>query len=184
MITTIHSINLPKIVQIGWGHHVDFCAWKNRPLLLAKGVDVITCPCPNIMLEPLTRFRNGLIHAGGRWLKSHCIDTTFPRKPLRCYRNPTEGHSTHDIWNPTWIGWLGKTVIYYSDVIMGTMASQITSLTIVYSTIFHLALLALVEMSLYNMKALIVTSRRHSLPRKHLWPYRCPMEGRSPTIDI
>ena len=38
MITTIHSINLPKIVQIGWGHHVDFCVWKNRPLLLAKGV--------------------------------------------------------------------------------------------------------------------------------------------------
>ena len=38
MITTIHSINLPKIVQIGWGHHVDFCVWKNRPLLLEKGV--------------------------------------------------------------------------------------------------------------------------------------------------
>ena len=38
MNTNIHSINLPKIVQIGWGHHVDFCVWKNRPLLLAKGV--------------------------------------------------------------------------------------------------------------------------------------------------
>ena len=38
MTTNIHSINLPKIVQIGWGHHVDFCVWKNRPLLLAKGV--------------------------------------------------------------------------------------------------------------------------------------------------
>ena len=39
MTTNIHSINLPKIVQIGWGHHVDFRVWKNRPLLLAKGVD-------------------------------------------------------------------------------------------------------------------------------------------------
>ena len=32
MNTNIHYINLPKIVQIGWGHHVDFCVWKNRPL--------------------------------------------------------------------------------------------------------------------------------------------------------
>ena len=46
MNTNIHSINLPKIVQIGWGHHVDFCVWKNRPLLLAKGVYSI----PNIFL--------------------------------------------------------------------------------------------------------------------------------------
>ena len=38
MNTNIHSINLPQIVQIGWGNHVDFCLWKNRPLLLAKGV--------------------------------------------------------------------------------------------------------------------------------------------------
>ena len=38
MTTNIHSISLSKIVQIGWGHHVDFCVWKNRPILLAKGV--------------------------------------------------------------------------------------------------------------------------------------------------
>ena len=38
MTTNIQPINLPTIVQIGWGHHVDFCVWKNRPLLLAKGV--------------------------------------------------------------------------------------------------------------------------------------------------
>ena len=38
MTTNIHSINLPKNVQIGWGYHVDFCVWKDRPLLLAKGV--------------------------------------------------------------------------------------------------------------------------------------------------
>ena len=42
MNTNIHSINLPKIMQIGWGHHVDFCVWKNRPLLLTKGVLQIT----------------------------------------------------------------------------------------------------------------------------------------------
>ena len=29
-----------------------------------------------------------------------------------------------------------KTSAHYSDVIMGTMASQITSLTIVYSTVY------------------------------------------------
>ena len=40
MNTNTHSINLPKIVQIGWEHHVDFCVWENRPLLLAKGVDM------------------------------------------------------------------------------------------------------------------------------------------------
>ena len=35
----LHAVcALTKIVQIGWGHHVNFCAWKNRPLLLAKGV--------------------------------------------------------------------------------------------------------------------------------------------------
>ena len=38
MTTNIHSINLPKIVQIVWRHHVDFGVCKNRPLLLAKGV--------------------------------------------------------------------------------------------------------------------------------------------------
>ena len=44
MTTIVHSINLPKIVQNGWGHHVDFCVCKNRPLLLAKGVHlVIVC---------------------------------------------------------------------------------------------------------------------------------------------
>ena len=32
MTTNIHYINLPKIVQIGWRHHVNFCVWKNRPL--------------------------------------------------------------------------------------------------------------------------------------------------------
>ena len=46
MTTNIHSINLPKIVQIGWGHHVDFCVWKNRPLLLAKGVERTKHPSP------------------------------------------------------------------------------------------------------------------------------------------
>ena len=39
MTTNIHYINLSKIVQIGWSHHVDFCVWTNRPLLLAKGVE-------------------------------------------------------------------------------------------------------------------------------------------------
>ena len=34
----MHFMHPPKIVQIGWEHHVDFCVWKNRPLLLAKGV--------------------------------------------------------------------------------------------------------------------------------------------------
>ena len=38
MTTNIHIIDVPKIVQIGWRHHDDFCLWKNRPLLLAKGV--------------------------------------------------------------------------------------------------------------------------------------------------
>ena len=42
MNTNIHSINIPIIVQIGWRHHVDFCVWKNRPLLLAKGVEYYT----------------------------------------------------------------------------------------------------------------------------------------------
>ena len=36
----LHAFHAPiKIVQIGWGHHVNFCVWENRPLLLAKVVD-------------------------------------------------------------------------------------------------------------------------------------------------
>ena len=57
MTTNIHSINLQKIVQIGWGHHVDFCVWKNRPLLLAKGVYIII----------IYQFRNKFCHFLGQW---------------------------------------------------------------------------------------------------------------------
>ena len=76
MTTNIHYINLSKIVQIGWSHHVDFCVWTNRPLLLAKGVEC-----------------SKLLH----------------RKPF---------------------------LKHYADIIMTTMASQITSLTVVYSTVY------------------------------------------------
>ena len=89
--------------------------WEAIPVITCRRKEVPLLWCHNKRDEPLTRFRNRLIRAGVRWLKSHCVDTTFPRKPLWCYRNPTEGYSTHDIWNPTWTGWLGKTVIWMTD---------------------------------------------------------------------
>ena len=44
MTTYIHFIHPPKNVQIGWGHHAYFRVWKNRPLLLAKGVEFVPTP--------------------------------------------------------------------------------------------------------------------------------------------
>ena len=44
MNTCMHFMHPPNIVQIGWVHHVDLCFWKkNRPLLLAKGVQSAVC---------------------------------------------------------------------------------------------------------------------------------------------
>ena len=45
MNSCMHFMHPSKIIQIGWGHHVDFCVWKNRPLLLAKGVH----PCSKVI---------------------------------------------------------------------------------------------------------------------------------------
>ena len=42
-------------------------------------------------------------------------------------------------WSMGCLLWIQRLTIHYSDVIMGTMASQITSLTIVYSTVYSSA---------------------------------------------
>ena len=50
----------------------------------------------------------------------------------------TDGDScTHDVWRDTALTWPPKIPsLHYNDVIMSTMTSQITSLTIVYSTVY------------------------------------------------
>ena len=38
----LHAFNAPtKIVQIGWGHHVDFCFWKKSAITFGEGCMVI-----------------------------------------------------------------------------------------------------------------------------------------------
>ena len=46
MTNCMNLMHPPKIVQIGWGNHVNFCVWKkNRPLLLAKGLCLVNDGC-------------------------------------------------------------------------------------------------------------------------------------------
>ena len=37
MNTNMHFMHPPKIVQIGWGHHVDFCFWKKSAITFGEG---------------------------------------------------------------------------------------------------------------------------------------------------
>ena len=37
MNTCMHFMHPPKIVQIGWGHHVDFCFWKKSAITFGEG---------------------------------------------------------------------------------------------------------------------------------------------------
>ena len=37
MDTYKHSMHSPKIVQIGWGHHVDFRVWKKSAITFVEG---------------------------------------------------------------------------------------------------------------------------------------------------
>ena len=37
MISYMHFMHPPKIVQIGWGHHVIFCVWKKSAITFGEG---------------------------------------------------------------------------------------------------------------------------------------------------
>ena len=77
MTTCIHFVHLPKIVQFGWRHHVEFCVWKNRPLLLAKAV------CTRLCLYRLVQAKNTKIKAPHHWpfmTRIHQWRLDFPHK--------------------------------------------------------------------------------------------------------
>ena len=44
----MHIMHPPKFVQIGWGHHVNFCVWKKSAITFGEGCivegDVIIRP--------------------------------------------------------------------------------------------------------------------------------------------
>ena len=44
MNTCMHFMYPPKIVQIGWGHHVDFCFWKKSAITFGEGCINATDP--------------------------------------------------------------------------------------------------------------------------------------------
>ena len=37
MNSYMHFMHPPKIVQIGWGHHVNFCVWKKSAITFGEG---------------------------------------------------------------------------------------------------------------------------------------------------
>ena len=37
MNSYMHFMHPPKIAQIGWGHHVDFCVWKKSAITFGEG---------------------------------------------------------------------------------------------------------------------------------------------------
>ena len=68
------------------------------------------------------------------WCHFRACERIVRSKELRCKIWGTNETCYHLVWLPitrhrTWLN-------HYGDVIMGTMASQITSLTIVYSTVY------------------------------------------------
>ena len=74
----------------------------------------------------------------GRWPQcSNCIPELFCRQTTLFSWHETVIGSLH-IYEREWPVFLTKTLVkvHYNDVIMGAIASQITSLTIVYSTVY------------------------------------------------
>ena len=104
MNTNIHSINLPKIVQMGWRHHVDFCVWKNRPLILTKGVcyhKFTMCRITSHKLHRLSAKRNaaGLLHPCVNENISHVYVLSLLRCNQRKWFSCTKTfRGTHSIW--------------------------------------------------------------------------------------
>ena len=46
MNSYMHFMHQPKIVQIGWGHHVNFCVWKKSAITFGEGCISCTCVDP------------------------------------------------------------------------------------------------------------------------------------------
>ena len=61
---------------------------------------------------------------------------------VRCHYNTvrflSNTHKRHPVAHPSFVSWKSDlcSVTHYNDVIMGALVSQITSLTIVYSTVY------------------------------------------------
>ena len=77
-----------------------------------------------------------------KWLSKHWWGWWFetPWCPLWRHCNVRQGHAVPQAYektaqNETYLGWHVH-LYHYDDVIMGTIASQIASLTIVYSTVY------------------------------------------------
>ena len=90
------------------------------------------CWLPNDLFTNTSRWSNDGIH-NGHEVSWHLVGLVRPRffsrcntMPLDCVRHPTVWGRFHSV----------NYTQHYSDVIMGTMATQVTSLTFVYSTVY------------------------------------------------
>ena len=46
----IHFMHPPKIVQIGWKHHVNFCVWKKSTITFGEGCRYLSLICVSKLL--------------------------------------------------------------------------------------------------------------------------------------
>ena len=122
--------HLPKIVQIGWGHHVDFRVWKKNRPFLAKGV--WKCRLRNVGSLGSASVSDSLIWSGNVVNIMHCccvfkIVVLYFKRRLVLYRSqarmrlrsPFRNYSVEAFYNdvPEYVGMktLRKTHIIHSS---------------------------------------------------------------------
>ena len=81
----MHFMHPPKIVQIGWGHHVKFCVWKKSAITFDEGCTLLTT------VIVVVHSTAGMRRAGGSASCHHARDRVRNRKS-----NP-EGVSPRDL---------------------------------------------------------------------------------------
>ena len=97
MITCMHFMHPPKVVHLGWGHHVDFCFWKKISHYFWRMVygghwtfpafvinKLWICPPARNILKPK---QNGCLFADGIfkcifWKVTYCISIQISLKSV------------------------------------------------------------------------------------------------------
>ena len=115
--------------------------WLDTPLCLCVTVNLVSVICQQ-------ELRNDTVKTSSNHLMCYIFLQSFQKVFSKRYwnrskSNPCFACDGFDVWSTNtnqstifrWFNQIGFH-LHYSDVIMGAMASQITSLTIVYSTVY------------------------------------------------
>ena len=65
MNTCMHFMHPPKVVQIGWGHHVNFCVWKKSAITFGEGCMLYTVSLNQTVTIPHCLYHISIYIFGG-----------------------------------------------------------------------------------------------------------------------